>query len=387
MRGSACRVSRWSRATDAARRDRRGRLADRRAGRAARDRGPRAACRRRRGATRALARAQAARRQPGSGIARIQLALGAARVADAAKRSDEVLAQLDVTRDTVLLTRASAASPRRCGRAPCSAWATTAPPRPRAPRRRRGRAPEPAGRFAGAAHVVRGGPRANLRRPRHRAARAEPQCDNAFRVADAARGRALIDQLERRTSRAAARRRRRRSRRRRQPASAHQHPGRTAAHRGHDASGAPRPRSAAAARPDAGRYRTRCTLRERRTTASRSNDRPGRVARRIVGASRVDVAAIKRSLAPDERLVEYFAADDRLLIFVLSRSRRSFVEVPVASVADRRASALGARPYRRAARRTVAPLSALYASLVRPLDTARAARRAPEAWSSFRTAP
>ena len=88
----------------------------------------------------------------------------------------------------------------------------------------------------------------------------------------------------------------------------------------------------------------------------------------IVGASTVDVAAIERSLAPKERLIEYFAADDRLLIFVLSRQSTHFVVVPVTSatiaeqarqardlVAGRRANASG-------------PLIALYANLVQPLE-------------------
>ena len=197
---------------------------------------------------------------------------------------------------------------------------------------------------------------------------AQNRIDDAFRVADAARGRALIDQLS------AARRELPRGGAAGELATADSllrrintlveqlriadttHPAR------------PDREAAAAASPDAGAVLHALTL--ARASYDSLAVMTGRAESRgaIVGASRVDVAAIKRSLARDERLVEYFAAEDRLLIFVLSRESTSFVEVPIASVAIAEQARL-ARDLIAGRRAAIAPLSALYASLIRPLET------------------
>jgi CHAT domain-containing protein len=88
----------------------------------------------------------------------------------------------------------------------------------------------------------------------------------------------------------------------------------------------------------------------------------------IVGASTVDVPSIQRSLAPGERVVEYFTAEDRLLIFVVSRRRVQCVGVPVSNIAIAEQARLARDLI--AARNTNAsgPLTALYANLIRPLE-------------------
>ena len=302
----------------------------------------------------------------GSGFARIQFALGAARLADAANRTDEVLSRLDrMGRDTVLLTPGEA-SERQTLRA-------------RALLRRR----DFVGAAAASGRAVVGIERlrSNLGSPSLRtsftADRSQTyaelvvallslnRIDSAFRIADAARGRALIDRLN-------------------------------AVQRDLPRAGAAGDLLAA----DSLRRQITSLIERLRiadTTASRfrsggsSDAATGDIERRlgssrasydsllermahsdsrsaIVGATTVDPRDIKRSLAADERLLEYFETPDRLLIFVVSPRTIAFTEVPVASasIAEQTRRALELVAAR--TNQEGAPLHALYASLIAPLD-------------------
>ncbi len=319
-------------------------------------------------ATRSLARAQALADQLGSGIARIQFALGAARVADAAKRSDDVLAKLTATPDTSLLTagersEAEALRARALFRKRDYVGAAAAG-------RRAVDAVERLSRQVGSP-ALRTSYTADRARPYADlviALLAQNRVNDAFRVADAARGRALIDQLgaarrELPHGGAAGELATADSLLRRINALVEQlriadttHPAR------------PDRGASAAASPAAGAVLRALTV--ARASYDSLSVRTGRAESRgaIVGASGVDVAAIKRSLARDERLVEYFAAEDRLLIFVLSRESTGFVEVPIASLAIGEQARL-ARDLIAGRHAATAPLSTLYASLIRPLET------------------
>ena len=313
----------------------------------------------------ALARARAITAYLGSGIARIQFAIGAARVADAANRGDEVLSQVgQMGKDTALLTPEES-SERETLRA-------------RALLRQKD--------FAGAASA--GGRavlgieriRSNLGSPSLRASYATDRAqsyadlvvallslnrvDSAFRIADAARGRALIDQLS------AARRDLPRAGGAAELVAAdsllRRISGLIERLRIADTT-VFRPRSNRS--PDAAIGDIESSLASTRASYDSLLDRMDRADSRsaIAGATTVDVRAVKRSLAPDERLLEYFETADRLLIFVVSPQAISVTVVPVArdSIAEQ---ARLARDLVAARGQAAAPLGALYATLIAPLD-------------------
>lgn len=313
----------------------------------------------------ALTRARTLADNLGSGVARIEFSLGAAHVADEAKRSDDVLSRLNgIGPDSVLLT-AEERTERDALRA-------------RALLRR--------GDVAGAANAGSSAVaaiehlRTNVGSPALRtsytAGRAQAysdlvvallglnKVDSAFRVADAARGRALVDQLG---------------------SARHELPraGATGDLVAADsllarinvlierlrladtASRSPHDRSA---RPISGEI-------ARQLAAARASydsvvERMGRADSRsaIVGASTMKVAAVKAALGPDERLVEYFDAADHLLVFVVSRQAIAYVEIPVASGEIAEQARLARELI--SARRSEAsdPIRALYANLISPID-------------------
>ncbi len=281
----------------------------------------------------ALARARTLVDNLGSGIARIQLALGAARVADEARRSDEVLARIDgMGRDTVLLNPGER-SEREALRARAlfrlgnvGAAASAAGRAVAAVERLRAQVTSPALRTSFVAD------RAQTYADLVIALLALNRVDSAFRVADAARGRALIDHLSaarpnlprtgptadlvaadsllRRIDILIERLRiadtTMRSRRDRSEPSA---------------------TGAVATELAAARASYDSLLQRMTRSSSRSA---------IAGASTIDVGEIKRSLAPDERLIEYFDAEDRLFAFVVSRQSVAFADtaIPRASIAE-----------------------------------------------------
>ena len=317
-------------------------------------------------ATAALAKARGLADKLGSGIARIQLALGSARVADIAKQSDAVLTALESPRaDTALLSageraEAEALRARALFRKADYRAAVRAG-------RRAVDAVERLSRQVGSPAL-----RTSYASERNRTYAdlvitllALNKVDDAFRVADAARGRALIDQLS------AARRELPRAGAAGDLAAADSLLQRVNAlveqlriadttHRSPQAADRALPSSAATER----------ALADARASYDSLVDRMNRSASRgaIVGASTVDVAAIERSLTPRERLIEYFAADDRLLIFVLSRQSTHFVVVPLTSdtLAEQARLARDLVAGRRA--NASAPLTALYGNLVEPLE-------------------
>ena len=91
----------------------------------------------------------------------------------------------------------------------------------------------------------------------------------------------------------------------------------------------------------------------------------------ILGATTLDVGRIRQSLAGDEALVEFFSIRDRLVTFVVSRDRVQWVSSPMGSeeLAERVRSVRAAIANRSAVNET--PLRALHAQLVAPLERAR----------------
>jgi CHAT domain-containing protein len=90
----------------------------------------------------------------------------------------------------------------------------------------------------------------------------------------------------------------------------------------------------------------------------------------ILGVGATNVGAVRRALAPDEALLEFLSSSDRLVIFVVTRERVRWLEVPVGSsdlaervhlarelIASRSAGADG-------------PLGDLYAKLIAPAERA-----------------
>jgi len=317
----------------------------------------------------ALVRAQTIADSLGSGIARIQLALGVARVADAADRSDQVLSLVNrMGRDTALLTPGES-SERETLRAHALL--------------RRGEfaaAAASGGRAVAGVERLRSNLGSASLRTSYTADRVRSygdlviallslnRVDSAFRIADAARGRALIERLN------AARRDLPRagtsgdlivadSLLRRISALIDQLRIADTTVR--------RNRSGPASDAPMGDIQRGLSL--ARTSYDSLLDRmSGSDARSaIVGATTVDVRAIRRVLAADERLIEYFQAADRLLIFVVSPQSVAVANVPVArsvlAEEARRAREIVAT----AGGQPAEPLSALYASLIAPLDQRR----------------
>ncbi|MBW8773085.1 MAG: CHAT domain-containing protein, partial [Gemmatimonadetes bacterium] len=91
----------------------------------------------------------------------------------------------------------------------------------------------------------------------------------------------------------------------------------------------------------------------------------------ILGATTLDVADIRRSLAMGEALVEYFSIRDRIVTFVVTRDSVQWVSSPMGSdeLAERVRSARSAIASRTSVNEK--PLRALHAQLVAPLEHAR----------------
>lgn len=313
----------------------------------------------------ALARARVLVDNLGSGIARVQFALGAARVADQGKRSDDVLEQLDrMGQDTVLLdsgerSEREALRARAFFRQGDFAAAATAG----------GRAVAAIERFRGnigspALRTSYGVDRAETYSDLVVALLALNRVDSAFRIADAARGRALIEQLS---------------------AARHELPRTGAAGelvaadsllrrinsliermRIADATGASRRDRSAP--PPSGALEgelaiARASYDSLLDRMSRSDSRSA-----IVGARTVDVSAVKRSLAADERLVEYVETRERLLAFVVSRDSVTVVQTSATSASIAEQAELAREFVSTRRREASGPLGALYASLIAPLD-------------------
>jgi CHAT domain-containing protein len=317
------------------------------------------------GATDALARAAELTDSLGTGVARIRLALGTARVGDLARADARVLNSLRrMARDTALLTAdeqgdfhdLEARALYRRGDLVAAARA---------------------GRTAvAAAERVRSGIGSAPLRTSYISSRARSyadlvlillatgKADEAFRIADAARGRALIERLGSARSEAA---------------SAGAPAGGTAADsllrridellsrlRSADSAGGRR----STPRPDRGLESVERDLALTRSTydsvvehfAEQDPNAP------ILGSHTVDLTALRSTLSPDERLLEYFEADDRLVVFVLSRRSLTVVQVP-ASRDNLDAQARLARDVVAQRGTAAAPaLGQLYARLIAPIE-------------------
>ena len=313
----------------------------------------------------AFARAKVLTDNLGTGIARIQFALGTARLEDDARRSDEVLSTLDgMGRDTVLLT-AGERSEREALRA-------------RALFRRgdRAAAAEAGNRAVASLERLRSKLGSPTLQTSYGADRAETyadlvitllslnRVDSAFRVADEARGRALIDRL------GAARRELPRTGATGDLAAADslRHWISLLIERLRIADTVSRLRRDRSEPRASGEIASQ--LAAARASYDSLLDRMARVDSRsaILGASTVGVNAVKASLAPDERLLEYFETTDRLLIFVVSRQSVDFAEVPIGSASIAEQARLARDLLRDPKRDASTTLEALYASLIAPLD-------------------
>ena len=301
------------------------------------------------------------------GTARIKFALGMARVADVARKPRDVVAALDASaRDTTLVTaeeRAELETLRARAYFRMARYDLAAV----------------AGRRAVASFErIRGNLAAGRLRTSYMSDRADAyadlvvtllamgRVDEAFRVADGARGRALVEHLG-------------------------------AATRGLPPSGSARDVAAADAllrRIDALIERLRFGDTSQTPKPNRSAD-PSSVtasqelaaARReyegmldrlaradpssaILGANTIDVAAVRRALGVDEALLEFVSTTDRLVTFVVSRDRVRRVDVSAGSseLAERIRLARALVASRdRAAR---GPLAELYGTLIAPVERA-----------------
>jgi CHAT domain-containing protein len=312
----------------------------------------------------ALSRAQTLADKLGSGVARIQFALGAARVADLAHLDDQVLASLDRDKsDTTLLTagersEVEALRARALFRKKDYASAAIAGRRAvDAVERLSSLVVSPALRTSYTAG--RSGTYADL----VVTLLALNRIDDAFKVADAARGRALIDRLS--TARRDLPRigaagdlgaadsliRRINALVERLRIADTTHPARP--DRGASSTFGESTRAIAAARA------AYDSLVDRMARANSSGA--------IIGAGSVDVSSVKRSLGADERLLEYFVTPDSLLIFVVSLRSIDFVAVPVSGATLAEQTRL-ARELIAERTDASAPLAALFAQLIRPLE-------------------
>jgi CHAT domain-containing protein/tetratricopeptide (TPR) repeat protein len=315
-----------------------------------------------------LAAARAAASSLGRGTARIKLALGTARVADLANDPSGVLAALDAAaRDSALFAaeeRSETESLR--GRAYF--------------RTKRFDLAVAAGRRAvSSLERIRGNFASGTQRTSYSAARVDVygdlvvallalgRTDEAFRVADAARGRGLIEHL------GVAR------------------PGLRGAGSASDIAAA----DVLLRRIDALVARLRTSDSARSVSPKRSADEAvgdigrelsnsrreyerlvNRIAKvdsgaTILGANTVDVAAVRGSLAPHEALIEFLSTEAHLLIFVVRRDGLRWLEVPVTSGALAEHVHLARELI--GARDTAAnePLRSLYRTLIEPVERER----------------
>jgi len=301
------------------------------------------------------------------GTARIKFALGAARVADLSRRSTEVLRALDASRaDTSLLTaeeRAEMESLRARANLRMTRYDAAAD----------------AGRRAVASlERIRQNLTSGAQRTSYVADRAQTyadlvialltmgRVDEAFRVADGARGRGLIEHL------GAAKR---------------DLPARGSAAdiaaaenllrridalinqlRSRDSTRSPdQNRSAEAVDGSVARQ-----LADARHQYEEVLDRAARAdpSSTILGMGGADLSAVRRVLARDEALIEFFSTSDRLVIFVVSRERVRWLEVPegITALAERVHLARELIAARDPA--ADAPLRDLYAKLIAPVARA-----------------
>jgi len=312
-----------------------------------------------------LSAAHAASDSLGRGTARIAYALGAAHVADLARRPRDVLVALTADqRDTARLTadeRASAEALRARAYFRLTRYEDAAA----------------AGRRAVASlERMRGNLASGTQRASYLADRADVyadlvvtlltigRVDEAFRIADGARGRGLVEHLgaasrslPSRGSAAdlvASERLLRRidlliERLRASDSGRASNPNR-----------APTPLEGSLARDLAdARHEYEGVLDRLARTDSRS---------RILGTGGVDVDAVRGALAPDEALLEFLSSSERLVIFVVSRDRVRWLEVPVgrADLAERVHLARELIAARSAA--ADEPLRDLYSTLIAPAE-------------------
>jgi CHAT domain-containing protein len=275
----------------------------------------------------ALTIADSLTRHLGWDVARIRFAMGSARVADAARRPRDVLAVLDASRSNRLLLTADEQAEADALRARALFQL------------RRYTDAAATGRQAIAGFErIRLGLGAGSLRSSYLADRASAysdlvvtllalgQTDEAFRVADEARGRALVEHLsgagrdlpihestrESQTMQSLLRRideliERLRVRD-------------TIGERNRS----PGPADGAVARELFDARRQYEALLERASQAdSTSNDLPAR---------RLDASAIRRGLAPNEALLEYLSTPERLLLFIATRDQLRWKEIPAGSI-------------------------------------------------------
>ena len=315
----------------------------------------------------AMREAKATADQLGLGRARIRLALGTARIADVARRPRDVLTVLDAEqRDTSLLTteeRADADALRARANFRLKQYAQAAD----------------AGRRAVASlerirqNLTTGSERSSFTADRVGTYAdlvitllALGQTDEAFRVADAARGRGLVERLGAATrglpSRGAIR----------DLAASDSLLRRIDALigrlRSSDTAGSPHPNRAP--EPLEG-----SVLRELTEARHQYEALVDRVARSdpnsaIIGAGRVDVAAIRQSLGADEALIEFLSSADRLVIFVVTRERVRWLNLPVASTELAERVHLARELIASRGSGVDVPLRDLYARLIAPAETA-----------------
>ena len=279
------------------------------------------------GAIAALVAADSLTRRLGWSVARIRYVLGAARVADAARRPGDVLALLDVPPANRLLLTADEQAEVDALRARAFL------------RQREYAKAAAAGRQAIAGFErIRRGLGAGSLRSSYLADRANAysdlvivllalgQVDDAFHIADEARGRALVERLG---------------------GAARDLPPRASSRdseamerllrridelverlRINDTIGtrnrSPRTADGTTARDLLNARREYEALLERATRAeSASADSDGRL---------LDAAAIRRNLGPTEALLEYLSTPEKLLLFVATRNQLRSIEIPIGSV-------------------------------------------------------
>lgn len=313
----------------------------------------------------ALTAARLIANQIGTGWARIELALGTARVFDLARSPREVLDALATAEADTLLATADERAEGEALRARAYA------------RLRRFDVAVAAGRRAVASFErIRGNINPGALRAFYTADRVSAyadlavalltlgRIDEAFQVADQARGRGLVEQLG-------------------------------VAAQGLSRNGSAREITAADSllrRIDLLIQRLRAADSIRTPHSSRSLDvESGRIARELVDARReyeamldrmpsvapnatilglrtAKVADVVGALAPDEALVEYLSDENRLLVFVVARGRIHSIQLPIGSaeLADR--VNLARQLIATRSRSADAPLRDLYGKLVAPLE-------------------
>jgi len=318
------------------------------------------------GARAALAAARVVANDIQTGVARIKLALAAAQVSDLAGRSDEVLAALDGNRRDLHLLAAGEQAEVEALRA-----------RAYFREKRYPQAVDAGRRAVTSLERIRDHLDIGALRTSFTAQQVETysdlvitllalgRVDDAFRIADAARGRGLVERLGAAGNDLRA------------SASAADMAAANALLRRIDTLIA-RLRDTDARPPNddrsAGRSSDAITsaLHDARNDYEHLIDRITHVdsGATVLGATTLDAATIRRSLGPREALVEFLVADDRILVFVLRQANARWISVPIARTDLAERVRLARELIAARDPGSSAPLRALYTTLIEPIERA-----------------